>query len=157
MKIRTITEIGLAAAVYAVLTMLIAPIGFGAVQCRFSDVLLFFCSKNKNLIGGCVLGCVIANMLSPLGVIDMVLGGTVNFLIGTVMYKVKSAVVKVPACSMIAGLIIGTELTLISGAPFVFTAITVTIGESIALSIGGVLFKIIEGRKIQLWQGQKKK
>lgn len=157
MKIKNITEIGLTAAAYAVLTMIIAPIGFGAIQCRISDVLLFFCSKNKNLIGGCAIGCIIVNMLSPLGVIDMVLGGIVNILIGLTMYKVKRATIKVPICSFIAGLIIGAELTLISGAPFIFTVITVAIGEAVALSIGGVLYKIMEDKKIQLWQDQGKK
>lgn len=157
MKTRNITEIGLTAAVYAVLTMLIAPIGFGAIQCRISDALLFFCSKNKNLIGGCALGCVVANMLSPLGVIDMILGGTINLFIGVIMYKCKNTLVKIPACSIIAGSIIGAELTLISGAPFVFTTITVAIGEAVALSMGGVLFRTIGGRKIQLWQDQEKK
>jgi len=157
MKTRNITEIGLTAAVYAVLTMIIAPIGFGAIQCRISDVLLFFCSKNKNLIGGCALGCVIANMLSPLGVIDMVLGSIVNLLIGITMYKIEAAIIKVPICSIISGVIIGAELTIISGASFIFTTITVAIGEAIALSIGGILYKIMEDKKIQLWQDQEKK
>lgn len=157
MKTRNITEIGLTAAAYAVLTMIIAPIGFGAIQCRISDVLLFFCSKNKNLIGGCTIGCIIANMLSPLGVIDMIVGGTVNILIGITMYKIKGAIIKVPICSAIAGLIIGAELTLISGTPFIFTVITVAIGEGVALSIGGILYKIMEDKQIQLWQDQEKK
>ncbi len=157
MKTRNITEIGLTAAAYAVLTMIIAPIGFGAIQCRISDVLLFFCSKNKNLIGGCALGCVIANMMSPLGVIDMVLGGIVNLLVGITMYKIKAAIIKVSICSIMAGVIIGAELTTMSGVPFIFTTITVAIGEAVALSIGGILYKIMEDKKIQLWQDQEKK
>lgn len=80
-----------------------------------------------------------------------------DFLLGLIMYKCKNTLVKIPVCSIIAGLIIGAELTLISGAPFVFTAITIAIGEAVALSMGGVLFRTIGGRKIQLWQDQEKK
>ena len=78
MKLRTkqLTLAALTAAAYAVLSYFgsIFGITYGPIQCRFSEalcVLPFFLPETAWGLG---VGCLIANLLSPYGVLDIVVG-----------------------------------------------------------------------------------
>ena len=86
---KTIANIGVIAALYIILTAIFSSISFGTIQCRVSDSLLFFCVKNKVFVWGCAIGCFFANLISPLGPIDAVIGTITNLIIGLVAYKLK--------------------------------------------------------------------
>lgn len=145
-KTRSLAVSGVVAALYAVTTMVIAPFGFGAVQCRVSDVMLIFCMKRKEMIAGCVVGCIIANMFSPLGPIDMAVGALVNFLIGYVAYGSKNMITTIVSGGIIAGIFVGTELWAVYSIPIQITSVTVAAGEMISLALGAILYKMIEKR-----------
>ena len=68
------------AALYAVLTISLEPISYGAVQFRLSEVMTLLAFANPMFVPGLVLGCVIANLFSPLGVIDVFVGFFATFL-----------------------------------------------------------------------------
>ncbi|MDF7637103.1 QueT transporter family protein [Leuconostocaceae bacterium ESL0958] len=78
-RTQSITMTAVVAAVYAAITMVIAPIGFGPVQLRLSEGLNHLAAWHKRYIVALGLGVLIANLLSPLGWIDWVFGtlGTV--------------------------------------------------------------------------------
>ena len=61
-------------ALYAALTMLLAPISYGPIQFRLSEALcvlpLFFPYTSIGLF----LGCLAANLMSPVGMLDIVFG-----------------------------------------------------------------------------------
>ena len=63
-------------AAYAALTLLLAPISFPAVQFRISEVLCILPYFFPCTAPGLFIGCIIANLLSPLGVsiFDVVFG-----------------------------------------------------------------------------------
>ena len=78
MKLHTkqLTLAALTAAAYAVLSYFgsIFGITYGPIQCRFSEalcVLPFFLPETAWGLG---VGCLIANLLSPYGVLDIVVG-----------------------------------------------------------------------------------
>lgn len=145
-KTRSLAVSGVVAALYAVTTIVIAPFGFGAVQCRISDVMLIFCMKRKEMIAGCVVGCIIANMFSPLGPIDMAVGALVNFLIGYVAYKSKNMIITIISGGITAGIFVGTELWAVYSLPIQITSATVAAGEMISLALGAIIYKAIEKR-----------
>ena len=66
-KVKTIAFNAIIAAIYAVMTLAISPIAYGAVQLRVSEIIIFLAFYNKKYIPGLVLGCIIANLFSPLG------------------------------------------------------------------------------------------
>ncbi|GAP00168.1 QueT transporter family protein [Fructobacillus ficulneus] len=78
-KTFSLTLTAVVAALYAAITMLVAPIGFGPVQLRLSEGLNHLSAWNKRYVLALGLGVLIANMISPLGWIDWVFGtlGTV--------------------------------------------------------------------------------
>ena len=84
MKLRTrqLTLAALTAAAYAVLSYFgsIFGITYGPIQCRFSEalcVLPFFLPETAWGLG---VGCLITNLLSPYGILDIVVGSAATLL-----------------------------------------------------------------------------
>ncbi len=70
---RTITAAAIIGAAYAALTMLLAPISYGAIQLRISEVLCVLPFFIPSSAWGLFLGCAIANVLTG-NVFDIVFG-----------------------------------------------------------------------------------
>ena len=70
----TVALTGVTAAVYMVATLAVSPIAFGAVQFRLSEVMVLLAWINPAFAPGLILGCALANMFSPLGIIDVLFG-----------------------------------------------------------------------------------
>ena len=75
-KVRFLALGAVIAALYAVLTYVAAAmnVAYGAVQFRFSEALTVLPVFTPAAIPGLTLGCLIANLGSPLGVVDWVFG-----------------------------------------------------------------------------------
>ena len=73
------------AALYVVLTVIFAPISFGEMQVRISEALTILPMFTPAAIPGLFIGCLLANILSPVGAIPMdVIFGSLATLIGAV-------------------------------------------------------------------------
>lgn len=146
-RVQVIAMASMLAAVYAVVTIY-APIPqYQAVQLRFSDcleVLVFFLGWTGVL--GLSLGCFVANVFSPYGLLDMALGTFSTFVSTlTVMYIGKNSntgnfkrnlLLAMIISSIIMGLIIGYLLSFY-GEPFWFAASTVTLSQLVAKVVVG--------------------
>ena len=62
------------AAIYVVLTVLFAPIGFGSVQVRFSEALTVLPYFTPAAIPGLFVGCLIGNILGGAIPLDIICG-----------------------------------------------------------------------------------
>jgi len=132
------------ACVYAVLTIAIAPIAYGGIQMRISEIMVFLAFYNKKYIPGLVLGCFIANMASPMGIWDMCFGTLATCLACVSLYKLNNLYLGALVGGIINGLIVGAELFLALELPFMINAFYVFIGEFFVLVIGAVLFQLLE-------------
>lgn len=143
----TIVKTGMIAAIYAVVTMALAPISYGDIQFRISEVLTLLAFINPIYIPGLVLGCIIANLQSPLGIIDIALGSTATLLAVTCIYltnkflgtSLKSLIVASLWPVVFNGLIIGWMLNYLFQIPLVAAIGSVALGEFVVVSIFGVL------------------
>lgn len=134
----------LIAGIYAIFTLMIAPIAYSQIQFRLSEVLVLLAFYNRKFIPGLVAGCFLANIPSTLGWFDMVFGTLSTLIVCITISKVKNKWVAALLASIITGIIIGFELNLAFGIPFVINAIYVAFGELAVLIIGVVLFNYIE-------------
>lgn len=80
--IRKIVFGAVIAALYIALTIAIAPISYGPVQFRISEVLTILPFFFPVAVPGLFIGCVIANLLSPYGMLDVVVGSVASLLAG---------------------------------------------------------------------------
>lgn len=130
------------AALYLVLTML-AP-SYGAVQFRFSEILVLLMLINSTYVPGLIIGCIIANLFSPMGLVDVAFGTLATAISLFFMSKTKNQFIATLWPSIFNGLIVGTELYFILKLPFISSAISVAIGEFVVITcIGLPIFKIL--------------
>ena len=79
-NVQFITRTALIAAAYAALTYAFAWMSYEQLQFRISEILVLFVFIEPRYGLGLVLGCILANLASPLGVIDIVAGSTATLL-----------------------------------------------------------------------------
>ena len=140
--------IGATAAIYAVLTVAMAPISYGAVQLRLSEVMTLLAFVDPVFIPGLVLGNFIANLFSPFGLPDVVFGTLATFIAVFMMSKMKSMFIASFWPTIANGLIIGLELAIFTGAPFLSTALYVALGEFLVVTVLGYpVFKVVMKNK----------
>lgn len=98
-KITTIIcRAGIIGALYAVLTMCFAPVAFGPFQIRPSEVLTVLPLIFPEAIAGLYVGCILSNVLSLYGVLDVLLGSLATLIAAVTTYFIgklfKSTAVK---------------------------------------------------------------
>lgn len=74
LSVRRLTFAALIAAVYAVVTILTASFAYGPVQFRIAEALCILPFFLPFTTWGLFVGCIIANLLSPVGVMDVIFG-----------------------------------------------------------------------------------
>lgn len=84
-NLKKITYGAVIAAVYAVLTLVLAPISMGAVQCRISEALTVLPLISGVAVPGLFVGCLIANIF--LGSIYDIVFGSLATLIAAVLTR----------------------------------------------------------------------
>ncbi|WMI82151.1 QueT transporter family protein [Anaerotignum sp. MB30-C6] len=138
---RLLVVTAMIAALYAVMTTAIAPLAFGPIQLRISEVLVLLAFIDKRYIPGLILGCFIANLFSPFGLMDVFFGTTCTAaaLWGITRSKTLFGASLWP---VFFNAFIGVELYLLGECPLIFGMITVALGEFLAVScIGYVVFR----------------
>lgn len=131
----------LIAALYAVLTLCLAPVSFGMVQIRISEALMLLAFFDKRYAPGLVLGCFLANCFSPFGVSDVVFGTacTAASLVG--ITQCSKTLFGASLWAVLCNAFVGVELYLF-GSPLLLSMASVAAGEFLSVSVVGyVLFR----------------
>jgi len=140
---------GIIAALYAVMAYFASVFGvaYGPIQCRFSEALCVLPFFFPEATPGLFIGCLVANLLSPYGVLDIVFGSLATLLAALWTQRVRHkwmAPLPPVLCNMVlVGGVIAFYETGFTGAfwaAFAYNAVTVGIGEAIACYVlGGLL------------------
>lgn len=77
---RALTRAALIAALYAALTLLLAPISYGEVQIRLSEALTVLPIALPEAIPALAIGCLLANVLGGCTIFDIVFGTLATLL-----------------------------------------------------------------------------
>ncbi|MBR3017791.1 MAG: QueT transporter family protein [Clostridia bacterium] len=137
---------GIIAALYAGLTILLQAISFNAVQVRVSEAMTLLPILMPAAIPGLTVGCFLANIISPVGWMDMVFG-TLATLIAAVLTRVLRKNLYLAALMPVLSnaIIIGVMLHVAFGEPLWMSMLTVGAGEALACFVLGIpLVKALE-------------
>jgi uncharacterized membrane protein len=141
LTVKNITRNSIVAALYVAMTLLLAPISYGQIQCRVSEVLILLAFFNPAFIPGLTAGCLIANTFgSSLGLPDIVFGTLATFL--SVFFISRCRDIKwclIPPV-VINGLVVGTQLRFVLGLPWLPSVFFVAAGEFVAVLAGVIAF-----------------
>lgn len=144
---------GVIAALYAVLAYFasIFGIAYGPIQCRFSEALCVLPFLFPAATPGLFVGCLVANLLSPYGALDIIFGSLATLLAAVwtqhTHHKWLAPLPPVLCNAAIVGAVISFQETGFTGAfagAFAYNAVTVGVGEAIACYVlGGVLLAVL--------------
>lgn len=142
MNVRFLCESAVVAALYAVLTWVLAPISYGPIQFRISEILVLLVFLNPKYAYAIILGCFVSNTTSSLGWYDMVFGTLATTL--AVLPMIKTKRIGIASIYPVIGnaLIVSFELWLAFKEPgvFFFNVGTIALGEAVVLFGLGIPF-----------------
>jgi uncharacterized membrane protein len=150
MSSRTLVRAAVYAALYAALTL--APglnaLAYGPVQFRVSETLMVFACFDPVAVVGLTVGCAIANLGSPIGVLDVVVGSGLTLVAGLIMYRIGPRVGALAVPVVVNAFGVAAELALVLDLPYWPSALWVGIGEAAVLfTLGLALFLAVRRRR----------
>lgn len=157
MKLKFIAVNAILAAVYIVLTFLVQPVAFYAVQFRLPEMLNHLIIFNKKYFIGIVGGVFLANLFfSPLMPYDLIFGtgqSAIALLITIICTKyIKNTWGRMLVNTVVFSLtmcIIAWELTLAgvtAHVPFLINWLTIAAGECVVMLVGAPIFYAVDKR-----------
>lgn len=157
-KTLKLVKMALIVAIYVAVTGVFAPISFGNIQFRISEILVLLIFVDGLYLVPLTLGCAISNFLfSTMGLVDVICGTGATFLALVMIYLTKQFMIKRDVknitlilfassvwAAIVNGVIVGAELYYVLQLPFWLSVIEVAAGEFVVVSIVGVMvFKYI--------------
>lgn len=163
--ISQITLAGAVAALYAVLTLALAPISFGVYQVRVAEALTILPFFSRGAIGGLYVGCLVANYFGGQGLLDIIIGplltagaGTVTYWLGTTNFApltIRRVLAPLPAV-LFNGFGVAAYLAPIIGVNYWFAVQMIGLGELAACYLLGLPFlMMLEKRANWITRGER--
>ncbi|MFR3730799.1 QueT transporter family protein [Lacrimispora sp.] len=135
------------AAIYTVLTMVFAPISFGPVQFRISEILCVLPFFTPAAIPGLFIGCLLSNFLCGAATLDVIFGSLATLIGAIGSYKLRKNQWLVCVPPILANtIIIPWVLRFAYGSEDLiwYAMITVGIGELLAIGVlGNLLINVL--------------
>lgn len=138
MSSKKITRIAFYAVIYAVLTVLLSPISYGPLQVRISEFLTLFPFIDKLAIPGLFIGCLIANLSSPAGWIDVVFGSLCTLIAAYLTRKMPNVYLAPLPPILINAFGVSLYLHVFFKLPYLLNVLYIGIGEAIATYLLGL-------------------
>ena len=146
---RSLCVAAVLAALYAALTLAIPVLAYGPWQCRFSEALTVLPLLFPEAVPGLFIGCIAANLLSPVGVWDVVFGSLATLLAAIGTWKLRDKPILAVACPVISnGVIVGLMLSVVYALPALLTMLQVAAGEALAVLVGYLLLPLLKKSRI---------
>ncbi len=144
-NLQMLTKLAIVAALYVALTLALQPLSYGAIQFRVSEALMLLVIYNPIYSISLTLGCLVANIASSLGPVDILFGTLATLISCLCMMKVKNVFVSSLFPSIVNGIVIGLELYFLWEVPLWLGMIQVFAGEFVVCTLIGIpLFKSFE-------------
>lgn len=169
LSVKKIAVLSVTAALYVAVTMALGSLAYGSIQFRISEALVLLCFYKKEYCYSMVVGCLIANIISTVGAIDMIVGTLATLLAVVVIvicskylpglfvkkfgmsenFASTAALITASLSPVVFnGILVGLELKYVFDLPLFLSMGQVALGELVCVTIVGViLFKLLEKNK----------
>ena len=155
---KSLTRAAIIAAAYCALSLVSSALSlaYGPVQLRFSEALCVLPFLMPEAVWGLFVGCLLTNVLSPYGLLDLIFGSAATLLAALLSARCKTrvgaAVPPILCNAVLVGALLSWEVggTAESVGPlFVYDAAAVGAGEAaVCLVLGLPLLRILENYKL---------
>ena len=149
------------ASLYVVLTLVFAPISFGAVQVRIAEVMTILPLFTSAAIPGLFIGCVLANLLGGAIIWDVVFGSLATLIGAAIGYALRRSRWLVPIPTILSNTLI-VPLILrygygVTEIPLWLSAIYILVGEILGCFVLGELLAAVLLKHKDLFVEKKEK
>ena len=162
---QTFAKIAMIAAIYTVVSLVLAPFSYGNIQVRIAEALTILPLIYRPSIAGVTLGCFLTNLIgammgvNPTGMIDAVVGTAATLFAAIPTYQLRDRkIAGIPVLSLMMPVIfnfffVGMELSVLYFEGNVWLGLLimgteVAIGELISVIIGYFLVKALDRTEI---------
>ncbi len=147
MKVKDIARLAIVSALYVALTYALGFLSYGDIQFRIAEILVLLCFFRKDYTISLTVGCLIANLFSPMGIYDVIFGTIATLLSCLCVCFLPNIFLCIIPPVVFNGVIVGLELHYILELPFVASMISVAIGEAAVMVIGAFIFFFLKKKK----------
>ena len=150
LNVRGLVRAAIIAAIYALLTITLAPISSGLIQCRVSEAMSILPYFTFSAVPGLFIGCLLANLLTGAPIYDVLFGSLATLLAAYITYLMRKRMTKylAPLPSVVVNaLVVGALLVYVYdvGVSYWVAAGYVAIGQAIACFVIGLpLLSLLE-------------
>ena len=134
------------AALYVAVTLLLAPISFGPIQVRVSEALTVLPVFFPEAIPALYIGCLLANLGSPLGLVDILGGSTVTLLAAIATYRLRANVkIALLPPVLFNAFLVSIYVRTVLQWPYWLTVVSIGVGQAIAVyGLGFLLLRYLK-------------
>ena len=139
-NVRAMTRAALIAALYAALTLLLAPISYGELQIRIAEALTVLPIVLPEAVPALAVGCLLANVLGGCTVLDIVFGTLATLLAALCTRALRSRFALAAAMPVLFnGVMVGSVVHFAYAPvmPLILCMLFVAAGEAIACYVLG--------------------
>lgn len=111
--VKQLTRGAVIGALYVVLTLILAPFSFGAMQLRVSEALTVLPFIMPEAVWGLTIGCFVSNIIGS-NIIDAIFGTFATFLAALVTAKIKKIYLSPLPAVIFNAIIVGAVVTVMS-------------------------------------------
>ncbi len=143
------------AAVYAALTLLLAPISYGNIPCRVSEMLTLLPILCAEAVPGLFVGCLLANLYT--GILPDIIFGSLATLAAAVCTRLlrKNQYAAMLPPVLFNAFIVGGVLSVSYQLPFWLTALEVGAGETAAVILGCGMLHVLRKLKLPMLDSER--
>ena len=158
MTVRELVRGAIIAAIYALLTIFLAPISSGLIQCRVSEALCVLPFFTFSAVPGLFIGCLLANLLTGAPAYDVVFGSLATLAAAYTTYRMRKIAPKYLAplpSVVINALVVGALLVYVYdvGVNYWVAAGYVAVGQAIACFVIGLpLLSLLQKYQSKLFE-----
>lgn len=132
----------LIAALYIVLCVVLQPISYGVIQIRFAESLTLLPMLFFEAVPGLFLGALVANILGPLGLIDVVGGSLATLVAAYLTYYFRDTIIGYLSPVVVNAVFVSLYLHLIFKWPYWATVLSIGLSEALVVfTLGHLMVK----------------
>ena len=137
-SVHYIARAAIISAVYFVITMVSHSISYGPVQFRIAEALTVIPYADSAAIPGVAIGCLLGNLNSPLGVVDILGGSTITLISAYLTYRAPNRYVALLPPIVLNALGVPLYLAPFFAQPYWLVAAQVALGQLVVIGILGL-------------------
>ena len=142
-RLRKLCRAAVIGALYAAVTLLLAPISYGNLQCRVSEALCILPWFFPETAWGLFVGCLLANLVGGNGPLDIVFGSLATLIACLITARIRLRGLALLPPVIVNAVMVGAMLAYVFSqdtfwAAYPVFALEVAVGEAVAMYVLGL-------------------